>query len=390
MKKTKLLLISVICLPLFLTALLLNQCGHDVESPAGNDTILTRYDAWKIEETRKPGEFLVIPWGITQIEDGAFQGMCTQIIVPDTVITLTENTHIHGKESEVGFSYSPFNEAAATYLTDTRGEPCSSTGWYTCYGIEPNSWKTFDNGKTYYFSQVNGLPYMIRNCWCNMDGKIYYFDETGAMTTCWKIINGKWCCFSQDDTEIDDATFPALNAIRSIEEITEEAFSKNAPSHDSETETDPGVFLDKSNIKRPTKDRRLRIQVGLPSTYWQLSLYSVKDEWLEKDPSLHPLYWTDYNLSAVEECQYKNGTIRLYFSEEPDSCIIIRWPLSCREQILIGEPIDPAAEGEQLTPEQNAVPEQDGVYMITAVFGEEVVHWGLLIQDRPEEMRWDL
>ncbi len=137
---------------------------------------------------------IVIPWGTLEIEDEAFGYTDESItfVIPDTVTKVGKPS----QEREV----SPGNWIYPTWIPsrnnqvawdewvmkqppkgpgDRKGPneaPYDNIASY--YGIKPNSFKTFENGKTYYFDSnykmVTGLK--------EIDGKQYYFDENGALT----------------------------------------------------------------------------------------------------------------------------------------------------------------------------------------------------------------
>ena len=73
-------------------------------------------------------ETLVLPWGVTTIEDQAFRftgSPTTQVILPDTVTSMQQN-HSGGKDCTVLFIYSKSNKAvhsAIGKVTDYFGEP---------------------------------------------------------------------------------------------------------------------------------------------------------------------------------------------------------------------------------------------------------------------------
>ena len=77
------------------------------------------------------------------------------------------------------------------------GENLHLWNFYDCYGITPNSLKTFQNGKTYYFDQ---------NCkmakgWKQVNGNWYYFNDYGAaVVKIWLKSGGKWYFMQADGT----------------------------------------------------------------------------------------------------------------------------------------------------------------------------------------------
>ena len=69
--------------------------------------------------------------------------------------------------------------------------------FYDCYGIKPNSLKTFQNGKTYFF----GPNYEYAKGWKQVNGNWYYFNDYGAaVVKIWLKSGNKWYFMQADGT----------------------------------------------------------------------------------------------------------------------------------------------------------------------------------------------
>ena len=69
--------------------------------------------------------------------------------------------------------------------------------YYSIYGITPNSLKTFQNGKTYYFDQNCNMA----KGWKQVNGNWYYFNDYGAaVVKIWLKSGGKWYFMQADGT----------------------------------------------------------------------------------------------------------------------------------------------------------------------------------------------
>ena len=65
------------------------------------------------------------------------------------------------------------------------------------YDLKPNSLKTFQNGKTYYFDS----NYKMLKGWNYADGNWYYFNDYGAaVVKIWLKSGGKWYFMQADGT----------------------------------------------------------------------------------------------------------------------------------------------------------------------------------------------
>ena len=73
----------------------------------------------------------------------------------------------------------------------------SKKDYYDYYDIKPNSLKTFQNGKTYYFDS----NYKMATGWKKVNGTWYYFNDYGAaVVKIWLKSGGKWYYMQQDGT----------------------------------------------------------------------------------------------------------------------------------------------------------------------------------------------
>lgn len=167
-------------------------------------------------------ETIVIPWGVTIIEDEAFYAPRTNLnyVIPDTAIHLgtasreIENTHAYFYPCWI-----PSRNNRAAWDTWYKGDELEwhgkqmayiADGWgyetiteipadniASYYGLKPNSLKTFQNGKTYYFDK----NYKMVKGWNYADGNWYYFNDYGAaVVKCWKQSGGKWFYLQADGT----------------------------------------------------------------------------------------------------------------------------------------------------------------------------------------------
>ena len=150
---------------------------------------------------------LVIPWGVIEIEDlprykaNTIQNF--EVILPDTIKKITYDEHI--VSSPMTFIYSKDNQEAhrvikaeIDYLAKgQQPEAKELDNVSSYYGITPNSLKTFQNGKTYYFDQ---------NCkmtkgWKQASGNWYYFNDYGAaVVKIWLKSGNKWYFMQADGT----------------------------------------------------------------------------------------------------------------------------------------------------------------------------------------------
>ena len=117
-------------------------------------------------------EPIIIPWGITTLagEESYGKGSDAHIVYPDTLKYFPESVQLVEFENSIN---SRNNEALriaiGTHYTNTEK-------YYSYYGIKPNSLKTFQNGKTYYFDN----NYKMATGWKKVNGTWYYFNDYGA------------------------------------------------------------------------------------------------------------------------------------------------------------------------------------------------------------------
>ena len=149
---------------------------------------------------------LVIPWGIIEV-GGLPESNATiqnfEVILPDTIKKITYDEHI--VSSPMTFIYSKDNQEAhrvikaeIDYLAKgQQPEAKELDNVSSYYGLTPNSLKTFQNGKTYYFDQ---------NCkmakgWKQASGNWYYFNDYGAaVVKIWLKSGNKWYFMQADGT----------------------------------------------------------------------------------------------------------------------------------------------------------------------------------------------
>ncbi|PWL46701.1 MAG: hypothetical protein DBY45_02225 [Clostridiales bacterium] len=161
----------------------------------------------------------VIPWGVTTIEGELFPsryGHSRAIVIPDTAIYFgykgaSEEIRHNGYDS---WFHNELMKKRYGYEV-VRHYPLSSKGienpqvdvvevgkvydfvFYDCYGIKPNSLKTFQNGKTYFF----GPNYEYAKGWKQVNGNWYYFNDYGAaVVKIWLKSGNKWYFMQADGT----------------------------------------------------------------------------------------------------------------------------------------------------------------------------------------------
>ena len=179
------------------------------------------------------GNTIIIPWGVTKIGDTIFHesenGYC---VIPDTAIELGRVTYEYldrFKESLNTFVYwvpSKNNAVAwdkwhSDLVKEENWGPHPRTGesalgkeWLKkyekakitdipadniakYYDIKPNSLKTFQNGKTYYFDS----NYKMAKGWTKVRNTWYYFNDYGAaVVKIWLKSGGKWYYMQEDGT----------------------------------------------------------------------------------------------------------------------------------------------------------------------------------------------
>ncbi len=145
---------------------------------------------------------LVIPWGVTtfagSMEFGARDNGFS-FVFPDTLTNLAD--HICGSEyGEVILSGNNKELVKASQKGNEHyGEHKTviDKNYYDYYGIKPNSLKTFQNGKTYYFDN----NYKMATGWKKVNGIWYYFNDYGAaVVKIWLKSGGKWYYLQEDGT----------------------------------------------------------------------------------------------------------------------------------------------------------------------------------------------
>ena len=176
--------------------------------------------------TSTPPATIVIPWGVTTIEDDAFcfpyTNPCPNVILPDTITSMKQD-HAGGKDCQVLFTYSRSNAAVHNvignvkdsydypianpvdsvdqYYPDRPVDPAQSSkkGW----ALENGTWYYYKDGHrtsgwildqgTWYYLDVTGA---MRTGWMNYNGSTYYLRPWGGMmVNGWYQINGKWYYF---------------------------------------------------------------------------------------------------------------------------------------------------------------------------------------------------
>ena len=152
-------------------------------------------------DTQTPPETIVIPWGVTTIEDHAFNffyaSPMPNVILPDTVTSMQQDT-AGGKDSKVTFTYSRSNLAVHNAVGDVidsiygfaLGNPVDSVDqYYPDRPVDPaqsskKGW-AMENGKWYYYKDGHRT-----SGWILDQGTWYYLDVTGVMKTGWLNYNG--------------------------------------------------------------------------------------------------------------------------------------------------------------------------------------------------------
>ncbi len=142
---------------------------------------------------------IVIPWGVTTLAGDGYsygKGSSADVVYPDTLMYFPEDI----KFSESGYEYISGNNKAL--VENYIGLPCIHRGidkkkYYSYYDIKPNSLKTFQNGKTYYFDS----NYKMATGWKKVNGTWYYFNDYGAaVVKIWLKSGGKWYYLQEDGT----------------------------------------------------------------------------------------------------------------------------------------------------------------------------------------------
>ncbi len=159
-------------------------------------------------------ETVIIPWGVTQLGNSIIDAPSTNIkfVIPDTV---TSAGNISYEDKQKGFypiwipsrnnetlweEWKYYQGIYTTYIDGAYEKlehvPVSNIASY--YGIQSNSLKTFENGKTYYFDQY----YKMAKGWTKVNGKWYFFNDYGAAAVkTWLEKDGK-SYYAQEDGSI--------------------------------------------------------------------------------------------------------------------------------------------------------------------------------------------
>ena len=149
---------------------------------------------------------IVIPWGVTTIEGSLFPSgssgtgpIGATVVLPETLKNWNREVGGGGMMS-ITFLFGEGSQIfeSGYYGTGVEFWPLlPKERYYSIYGITPNSLKTFQNGKTYYFDQ---------NCkmakgWKQVNGTWYYFNDYGAaVVKIWLKSGNKWYFMQADGT----------------------------------------------------------------------------------------------------------------------------------------------------------------------------------------------
>lgn len=168
---------------------------------------------------------VVIPWGVTTIEDGAFSGIEgsteSYVVLPNTITSMTEKA-LPGKTRGTGcmFIYQKGNQlvdnilkgkldsymtlmanpidSLAEYYPNQTVKPAQN-GWvkegsvwyYYKNGVKHVDWQFVDN--VWYYLGTDGK---MQTGWITYNGSTYYLRPWGGMmVNGWYQINGKWYYF---------------------------------------------------------------------------------------------------------------------------------------------------------------------------------------------------
>ena len=146
---------------------------------------------------------IVIPWGVTAIEGKLFEesgisgGPNCRVILPETLLNWNGESG-GGGWKDITFLFQEGSQVfKSKYGTGEQYQSMPKEEYNAIYGITPNSLKTFQNGKTYYFDQ---------NCkmakgWKQASGNWYYFNDYGAaVVKIWLKSGNKWYFMQADGT----------------------------------------------------------------------------------------------------------------------------------------------------------------------------------------------
>ena len=170
--------------------------------------------------------YVVIPWGVTTIEDGAFSLMVRNshdqyVVLPNTITSMTENAlpgtvrgtgtiFIYQKNNQLvdnilkgkWDSYQtpmakPVNSISQYYPNQTvtpaqNGWVKEGSVWYYYKnGVKQVDWQFVDN--VWYYLGTDGV---MQTGWITYNGSTYYLRPWGGMmANGWYLINGKWYYF---------------------------------------------------------------------------------------------------------------------------------------------------------------------------------------------------
>ena len=159
------------------------------------------YGYWERDEKIERG-YIVVPWGVTTIEGACFEPYTPiTVILPDTAIRFPSGEiymrNSRGYDAGSEFIFSKYNSQASKCIYYSSNSQESGRDISQYYGLTPNSLKTFQNGKTYYFDQ---------NCkmakgWKQVNGTWYYFNDYGAaVVKIWLKSGNKWYFMQADGT----------------------------------------------------------------------------------------------------------------------------------------------------------------------------------------------
>jgi len=135
---------------------------------------------------------IIIPWGVTILEDAGFssRNSYANYILPDTLTHFPDSIY----STEYGKIILSGNNKK---LVSVSNEYKIASDYYSYYDIKPNSLKTFQNGKTYYFDN----NYKMAKGWKKVNGIWYYFNDYGAaVVKIWLKSGGKWYYMQEDGT----------------------------------------------------------------------------------------------------------------------------------------------------------------------------------------------